>query len=133
MDAASRSRDLYAVCTPAPLRPAPPATTRRHWPRVRFAAALAALLVIAGCAGVAWARSQAHHAATLVPHAAALGGPRLSPVSLPRPSAPSGEGWSAVMSRLDRTRDMAFATGNEAALRGVYAPGSAVLQRELAS
>jgi hypothetical protein len=37
------------------------------------------------------------------------------------------------MSRLDHTRDSAFATGNEAALTAVYAPGSAVLHRELAS
>src|SRR4051812_34968748 len=34
MDAASLACDLYAVCPPAPLRPAPRATTRRRWPTV---------------------------------------------------------------------------------------------------
>jgi hypothetical protein len=132
-DAAGFASELYDVCPPSPLFVAATPADRRRWPRLRLAGVLAALLVVAGSAGIEWAHAQTHRAATLVPEVAATSAPAL-PSALPTlSSAPSKENWFAVISRLDRVRDMAFSNGDEGALRGVYIPGSAALREDLAS
>ena len=123
-DAVGFARDLYAVATPEPLLTSRDvATPAGQPPRLRgprVVAALIACMVVAGLAGVAWARSESQPGGAVVPR------------SRP-PTSASATDWKAVITRLDAVRDAAFVSGDPRALGHAYAPGSRVLVRELAS
>jgi hypothetical protein len=121
-------------------------------PRLRGRGAVAVAcagvaLTVAAVTGIAWA------GADEVPRAAGIGGrgptspsqPATTPVQATAapagqaPSATAGPGlaatspatdWASTLSRLDQSRSTAFARGDPAELRAVYAPGAPALHRD---
>ena len=121
-DAVTFARDLYELCPPEPLFASTSSAPRPvRVPGLRLAVVLAGVTVVAGFAGVAWARSGSGPAATVVPQT------HPSSTTSPVPD------WLAVMHRLDDSRDAAFANDDVDDLRRVYAPGSRALVSETAA
>jgi hypothetical protein len=126
--------------------PAPAASRRRfRWgspvPPLRGRGAVAVVgagvaLTLAAVTGIAWA------GADEVPTAAGIGGsastspshatarPATTPAMTPVPAPSAATGWASTLSALDQARSAAFARGDSAGLRAVYAPGAPALHRD---
>ncbi len=105
-------------------------------PRLRGRGAVAVAsagvaLTLAAVTGIAWA------GADEVPRAAGIGGrgstspsqPATVPVQVPVPPS-AATGWASTLGALDQARSAAFARGDPAGLRAVYAPGAPALHRD---
>jgi hypothetical protein len=130
--------------------PAAAASRRRlRWgspvPRLRGRGAVAVAcagvaLTLAAVTGIAWA------GADEVPTAAGIGGrgstspsqsattpvqaPVPTPSAVPNAVLPQATDWSSTLGALDQARSAAFARGDPAGLRAVYAPGAPALHRD---
>jgi hypothetical protein len=126
--------------------PAPAASRRRlRWglpvPRLRGRGAIAVAcagvaLTLAAVTGIAWA------GADEVPTAAGIGDrpstrpsqpaptPVHAPVRAPAPTPSAATDWASTLGALDQARSAAFARGDPAGLRAVYAPGAPALHRD---
>jgi eukaryotic-like serine/threonine-protein kinase len=110
-------------------------------PRLRGRGAVAVAcagvaLTLAAVTGIAWA------GADEVPRAAGIGGrastspsqpattPAHAPVTTPVPAPLAATGWASTLRALDQARSAAFARGDPAGLRAVYAPGAPALHRD---
>jgi eukaryotic-like serine/threonine-protein kinase len=122
--------------------PTPAASRRRlRWgspvPRLRGRGAVAVAcagvaLTLAAVTGIAWA------GADEVPTAAGIGGrgstspsqPATVPDQALAPTPLAATDWASTLGALDQARSAAFARGDPARLRAVYAPGAPALHRD---
>jgi hypothetical protein len=104
--------------------------------RGRFALVLAVVggaVGMAAVTGIAWAGAggvqQPAGLERAAPSRAASPAPEPPATSAP-PPVPAAGRWAEALAGLDRTRSKAFAAGDPAGLRAVYAPGSPALARD---
>jgi hypothetical protein len=102
---------------------------RTPGPRLRGRGAVAVAcagvaLTLAAVTGIAWA------GADQVPRAAGLRGRAATTPSREATSPAAATGWASTLGALDRARSVAFARGDQAGLRAVYAPGAPALDRD---
>ncbi len=110
-----------------PTAPAPPPqrTGAAVRPRIWLVAAGAVALAAAVVGGAAWGRHGEDQPATI----ARAPAPRLTPTE-PHPSPVD---WTTLLTRIERSRAVAFVDGDLGRLRAVYAPGSRIGRRDVAT